>query len=604
MSKVKHNKPQYELKFSGLADDAVRVLSFEGEESISCLFRYRIELLSYDPEIDPRDILNKSAVFTMNRGDEDPVKICGLISRFEQRGRTPSYVAYAAELVPKLWRLTLTKESVVYQKSDLGKVVTGVFKGSGLSGKDYALDLKSSYPEHEYIVQYRESPLDFLSRELEHAGVFYFFDHRDGNDKVVVGDSNETFPAIGQTDDLFYNPNRDPLSNKETISDLSLRTKVVTGLVRLKDYNYRFPSRDLTVESQIDPDAPGVYYEYGGHYKDVNEGEFLAKRRNEEILAGSQVFYGTSDCRLLRAGFKFKMGKHYRDTWNDKEYLVTKVTMRGTQRGLFAVLPPAKEVTPTFENNFEAIDIQVKYRPPRTSPVPRVAGVMTAKVESGAGDEYAFVDDEGRYKAKLFFDLSDKTNGEATRPIRMAQPYSGPGYGLHFPNHADTELVWACVDGDVDRPIALGTIPNPSQASPVTVKNKSQSVIRTAAGNEIILDDKTNESQVGIQTTDANRMLFDDKDDKIEILTTKKHKITVDDKNQNIAVQTTDGHLLIMDDKNTKITVQSKNGHRLCIDDSSGGESITIADKSDANVFIIDITNNKLVIKTKDGSID
>jgi type VI secretion system secreted protein VgrG len=420
----------------------------------------------------------------------------------------------------------------------------------------------------------------------------------------VIGDSNETFPAIGQSDDIFYNPNRDPLSDKETISDLALTASVVTGLVRLKDYNYRFPTRDLTVESQIDPDAPGMYYEYGDHYKDAKEGDFLAKRRNEEILAASQVFRGTGDCRLFRAGFKFKMGKHYRDDWNEKEFLITKVTMRGTQRGLFAVLPRAKEVVPTFENRFDAIDAQVEFRPPRITPVPRVSGIMTARVESGGGDEYAFVDDEGRYKAKLFFDMSDKTNGEASRPIRMAQPYSGPGYGLHFPNHADAEIVWACINGDVDRPVALGTIPNPSQASPVTVKNKSQSVIRTAAGNEIVLDDKTNESQVGIQTTDANRILFDDKDDKIEVLTTNKHKITMDDKNKAVTVQTTDGHLLIMDDQNTKITVQSKNGHRLCIDDTDGSESITVADKDDANIFVIDITNNKLVIKTEDGSID
>jgi len=540
----------------------------------------------------------------MNRGDEDPVKIHGIISRFEQRGRTPRYVSYYAELVPKMWRLGLTQANEVYQKMDIQNLVTQVFRDSGLSGQDYSFDLNEPYPENEYIIQYRETHFDFVNRRLEHVGCFYFFDHRDDNDKIVVGDSNDTFPAIEQSEDILYNPNRDPLSDRETITDLTFRTKVVTGLVRLKDYNYRFPSRDLTVESQIDSDAPGVFYEYGDHYKDTNEGEFLAKMRNEEILTGSQVFHGTSDCRLFRAGFKFKMGKHYRDDWNEKEYLITKVTMRGTQRGLFAVLPTAKEILPTFENSFEAVDAQVKFRPPRITPVPRVPGIMTAKMESGAGDEYAFVDDEGRYKAKLFFDMSDKANGEASRPIRMAQPYSGPGYGFHFPNHADTEMVWACINGDVDRPVALGTIPNPSQASPVTATNKSQSVIRTAAGNEIILDDKTNESQIGIQTTDANQILFDDKDDKIEILTTNKHKVTFDDRNKAITIQTTDGHLLIMDDQNTKITVQSKNGHRLCIDDSSGSESITVADKDDANIFIIDITNNKLVIKTNDGSID
>ena len=604
MAKPKHNKPHFELHFSELPDDTVHVLAFEGEESISRLFNYRIELISYEQELNPADILNKKATFILNRGDEDPVKIHGIISHFEQRGRTPRYVSYYAELVPKMWRLELTYANEVFQKMNVEKIVTQVLKNSGFSGQDFRFELRESYPELEYSVQFRETNFDLINRRLEHYGIFYYFDQRSENDVIVFTDSNDTLPAIEQTEEIFYNPNRDPLSQKETISEVSFQAKVVTGLVRLKNYNYRFPSRDLTVESRIDPDAPGLYYEYGDHYQETREGESLAKVRNEEILSRSKIFKGRGDCRLFRAGFKFKMGKHYRDDWNGKELILTRVVSSGTQRGLFAILPEAKEVLPTFENTFEAIPLDVKYRPPRITPVPKVSGIMTARTESGAGDEYAFVDDQGRYKVKLPFDLSDKTNGEASRPIRLTQPYSGPGYGFHFPNHADTEMIFSCINGDIDRPIGLGTIPNPSQASPVSKNNKHQGIIRTAAGNEIVLDDKTNESQIGITTTDAHKVLLDDKDDKIDIVTTKKHKITFDDKNKNVTVQTTDGHLLIMDDKNTKITVQSKNGHRLCIDDSSGGESITVADKADANILIIDITNNKLVIKTKDGSID
>jgi type VI secretion system secreted protein VgrG len=205
---------------------------------------------------------------------------------------------------------------------------------------------------------------------------------------------------------------------------------------------------------------------------------------------------------------------------------------------------------------------------------------------------------------KTFFDLSDKGNGEASRLVRLSQPYSGPGYGVHLPNHADAEMVWSCIDGNVDRPIGLGTVPNPSQASPVIQDNKTQNIIRTAAGNEIVMDDKTEEAQIKITTPDANQMLFDDKDDKIEVTTTEKHKITMDDKNKNITVQTTDGHMVIMDDKNTKITVQSKNGHRISINDTGGSENITLVDAEEANTFVIDITNNKLVIMTNDGDID
>ena len=129
------------------------------------------------------------------------------------------------------------------------------------------------------------------------------------------------------------------------------------------------------------------------------------------------------------------------------------------------------------------------------------------------------------------------------------------------------------------------SISNPSNSSPTTVNNKTQNIIRTASGNEIILDDKIDETQIGITTPDANRMLFDDKDDKIEVTTTNKHKITLDDKNENLEVKTKDGHFILMDDKNTKITVQSKNGHRISINDTSGSENITIVDKDAKHTF-------------------
>jgi type VI secretion system secreted protein VgrG len=604
MVKYQSNQPYYNLHFRELPEDTVDVFAFRGEEHISRLFKYSIDLISEDPEIDATVILNKKATFVLNRGDEDPIMINGVISHFEQRGRTPDYVFYHAELVPKMWRLGLTQDSRVFQKMDIKQIVTQVLKDANFSGEDYEFSLKESYPELEYVVQYNETDFDFINRRLEHFGIFYYFDHRGDNDVVVFTDSNDTLPAIEQADVLSYNPNKDPLSEQETICEWTCQEKVVTGLVRLKDYNYRTPSIDLTVESQIDSDAPGTYYEYGDHFKDSPEGDFLAKVRNEEIVSRSKIFRGISDCRLFRTGFKFQMGKHYRDDWNETDFVLTGFRSRGTQRGLFNLLPDAKEIIPTFENSFEAIPIDIPFRPPRITPIPRIPGIMTSKLETGSGDEYAFIDEEGRYKMKTFFDLSDKGNGEASRLVRLSQPYSGPGYGVHLPNHADAEMVWSCIDGNVDRPIGLGTVPNPSQASPVIQDNKTQNIIRTAAGNEIVMDDKTEEAQIKITTPDANQMLFDDKDDKIEVTTTEKHKITMDDKNKNITVQTTDGHMVIMDDKNTKITVQSKNGHRISINDTGGSENITLVDAEEANTFVIDITNNKLVIMTNDGDID
>jgi type VI secretion system secreted protein VgrG len=599
----KFNQPFYELHFSGLKEDAVRVLSFEGEEQLSSLFEYRIKLVSEDPALDSSKILNNNATFILNRGEDDPIKIHGIISNFEQYGKTPDYVFYKAVLVPHLWRLNLIFQNEVYQNMNIEDIIEDVLSDAGLSGNDYKIDLKNKYSKMEYVVQYRESNFNFLNRRLEHFGIFYYFEHDGDKDKVVFTDSNSKLPNTSPDDPIGYNQNVDPFGDKETLQEIYCQENVVTGMVQLKDYNYMFPEKQLMAQSQIDSKQPGYYYDYGDNFENEKDAESLAKVRNQELLCKSKIFTGIGDCRFFRAGYKFKIEKHYRDDWN-AEYILTKVTSRGTQQSLFALLPDSRKILPTYENNFDAIPFDIEYRPPRKTPIPRISGIMSAKIESGSGDEYAFIDDHGRYRAKMLFDISDKTNGEATLPIRLSQSYSGTGYGIHFPNHKGTELIWACVDGNVDRPIGLGTIPNPSNSAPTVNNNKSQNLIRTAAGNEIILDDKTNETQIGFTTTDSNKILLDDKDDKIAVSTKDKYLMTFDDKNENIKVQSKNGHLIVMDDKNEKIEVQSKNGHKISIDDGSGGEKITLVDKSGENTVVIDISNKKVIIKTDNGNID
>ena len=99
----------------------------------------------------------------MNRGDEDPLTITGIISRFEQRGQSPDYVSYYAELVPKMWRLGLTFQSRIFQNMDIEKMVTEVLETSEFSSDDFEFQLNETYPELEFAIQYRESDFDFAS---------------------------------------------------------------------------------------------------------------------------------------------------------------------------------------------------------------------------------------------------------------------------------------------------------------------------------------------------------------------------------------------------------------------------------------------------------
>jgi len=522
MRNFKHNEPLYQLHFSEQKEsivsekeeetqsesrdideqDIVHVLSFEGEESISRLFIYRFELLSVYEKLDTSAILNKKATFILNRGEDKPIKIHGVISRFEQRGRTPDYVSYYAELVPKMWRLRLTHQSKIFQNMDIELIVTKVLESYDFTSEDYEFkwDETETYPEMEFVTQYRESDFNFVNRRLEHFGIFYFLEHTDDNDVIIFTDANGKLSEIDYGDDndensITYNPNKDPISDRETIDEFICHEQVVTGdTTKLKDYNYyhdegddKYKPKQIIHEEEHNLGYPGTYYEYGAHFKNIEEAKFLTDVRKKEIICNSTIFKGKSDCRSFHAGFKFKMAKHFRDDWN-AEFILTKVISRGTQRGLFGILHRSRRFKPTYENYFEAIPVETPFRPPRITPQPKIYGFMNANIEGKNDGSEAEIDVQGRYKVRLPFDLSGEPAFEASHFIRMAQNYAGPDYGTHFPLHKDTEVLLTFMDGDPDRPVISGAVPNPDTISPVTSNNPMQCIIKDNAGNKILLD--------------------------------------------------------------------------------------------------------------------
>ncbi len=132
---------------------------------------------------------------------------------------------------------------------------------------------------------------------------------------------------------------------------------------------------------------------------------------------------------------------------------------------------------------------------------------MTAVVESEQPGEYAELDQDGRYHVRFLFDDGNRARGQATHAIRMSQPHAGPGYGFHFPLRDGVEVVLTFIDGDPDRPIITGAVPNPSTPTPVTSGNATRNVIRFGGGTEINVDDTAGSERFKITTPYANTLL-------------------------------------------------------------------------------------------------
>ncbi|MEQ9080368.1 MAG: type VI secretion system tip protein TssI/VgrG [Sandaracinaceae bacterium] len=486
------------LEAEPLRGDELRVVGVQGVERISRLFDLTIEALVLTEAFDVESLLLAPTQLVYSLGDEEIHRLSGLVAEVNDAVDESSHEPRVSlRFVPRAYGAHMRETLDIFMDLTVPQTVEQCLQRSGLQpGEDFDVGgLEGSYAPREFIVQYRETDLAFISRLCEHLGIFYFIDCSSGTDVLVFGDRNATFTEIQRVPEVSVQV-RAGSHHVDRVMRVDLRTRSLPQRYVVRDYNYRNPGVDLLAEATIDESGIGEVVEYGAHFKDPDEGGLIAQVRAEELRSQRRVYRGTSTVPNFFAGGTFMLAGHHR---GDTELLLTEVEHDYRLQG------DAAEVSSTpYRNRFVAIPKETAYRPPRETPKPRVHGVVTGIVEASQKNEYAEIDDEGRYRVTFLYDTAERQEGQASRPVRMAQPHSGAGYGMHFPLRPGTEVILTCVDGDPDRPIISGTVPNPQTASPVTGGNHMRNVIRTGGGNEINIDDEGGSERIKLSTPFAS----------------------------------------------------------------------------------------------------
>jgi type VI secretion system secreted protein VgrG len=491
---------------AAVPDDTLLVASVDGVEAMSAPFSFELELLSTRDDLDLDALLEADARLGIRRGELHDGEIPspswlwrhGVLARIERREAGGPWTAYHATLVPKLWRASLSRRSRLLMDASVIDIARTVLAGCGLAGADLSVRVARDYERREYAVQHDESDLAFVSRLLEHEGVFHRFEHGDERSTLVLGDAPEACaPAVG--DPLPYRPvsalaadeTGDHWHQPPTAHSWSSSRAAVAATARVQDHDWRAPDRDLRAEAAVaDRAAFGDSYEYGDCHRDADAGARYARIRAEELRCRSRLCRARTNHRGLVAGARFALRGH---PTTDGEYLAVEVRHRATQqleRGGGA------ERRTAYANEVLCIPAELPFRPARATPRPRIAGAIHAVVDAAGAGEYAELDEHGRYRVRLPLDLEERAPGAASRPVRMAQPYAGAGMGMHFPLHRGTEVLLVHVNGDPDRPVIAGALANPTTANVVAGPNQTQGILRSASGNELRFDDAKRHEQV------------------------------------------------------------------------------------------------------------
>lgn len=499
------------------------VLKISGEEGISRPYRFSI-LVGMENCDSVENTVNS---LLRQRLELDMIYrgcrrcLTGVATSVEYVGTAGGRAHFRLELEPKIMLLRRNTGSEVFLNKSIPEVIGEIISRETGTAGDIKVDMSrikaDNYPKREMILRYNESSWDFISRLMEKAGIYYYFTFAAGPEggdvilpapETMIMSDNRSHEAAARAPALHESSRN--LADAAALTSVSLRFAPVAGGVSCSGYDMDTtrirktrPQDKGTVIFSADEDpalaetcsGEKAQYHSGATAEEVAFQNGLARER--EILKAVNL-HADGACVSCLPGEIITVSD-LRGV-KDSTFLVTTITHRGRQAAYCAAGLASGEKADLdpdngYHNTLTAVPSRVQFRPEPVTPVPRIPGCIPAMVEGPDSSPFSpYMDDLGRYRIKLPFDLSDRIAGNSSCWIKLMTPYGGNvnTIGMHFPLLKDTQVLVAFLDGDLDHPFILGTIQD-GTGSIVNSKRIMNNIIRTPGGNLFAMNDGTAE---------------------------------------------------------------------------------------------------------------
>jgi len=526
------------ITVSAIGGHQMHLRAMTGSEELGRLFEYGLELLSPDVNIKLTDVLGTSVTVTVQLTEGGFRYFNGYVSRFSYAGVSGDSAVYRATLHPWLWFLTRTADCRIFNAQSVPDIVRRVFGYYTEAQFDGALP---GFDPRDYVVQYRETDFNFVSRLMEEEGIYYYFRHQEDQHKLIFADAlgaHDTY-ALGNVPYLPATSSGRHLVDHFDMWRVS--QEVQPGGYFMKEYDFQEPRGDRLSSVQLKKDddrrtARGTYFDYPGGYPSRAAGDLLARVRIDEINTQYELVEAQGTTRGLGVGQTFRMTDLPRTDQN-REYLVVRAHYELRSHDTDSGDADEQDI---FRASYTLLDATQQFRPARQTPKPIVQGPQTAIV---VGDKKT-VDDKseictdkfGRVHLRFYWerlaeerpgkkDDADTKNEDLTCWVRVSQLWAGSQWGgIHIPR-VGQEVVVDFLEGDPDRPLVTGRVYNNDNMPPYELPtNKTQSGIKSR-------------SAIGAGPSNYNEIRFEDKKGAEELhLQAERDQSTLVKRNQSITV--------------------------------------------------------------------
>jgi type VI secretion system secreted protein VgrG len=562
-----------------LGEDYLLVNRFTAHEGLSQLFSIDVELLHEEDEavyvptkVDPKSLLGQGVSIAIAATDGSERQFTGMVNRFSQGNRDVRFSYYYIHIVPHIWLLTQSSQSRIFQQKNVPDILKKVFEGFQV-----VWELQGTYEPRNYCVQYRETDFDFASRLMEEEGIYYYFEHNEGEHKMIVADTPQSHrDCPGKSTIPFFVNVGDPDAFVGAVNTFLNDHKLQTGKVTLWDHNFQLPTNNLDLETpsrfSFGDSLKLEMYDFPGGYARKYDG--IDKGGGEQASELNKVFNdrqhtvniamegldaevakatGTSDCCSVTAGYRFTLSNHPNSELN-KIYTIVTATHTAEQNPSYV---SNESVPRPYTNEFSCIlhgAGNPGFRPLPKTEKPVIQGSQTAVVVGPAGEEI-FTDKYGRVKVQFHWDRERKLDAGSSCWVRVAQLWAGNKWGAMFIPRIGQEVVVSFLEGDPDQPIITGCVYNPQTMPPYTLPDeKTKSTIKTDSTkggggfNEFRFEDKKGSEQIFIHAEKNQDIRV--KNDCMELIKHDRHLIVENDQYEKVKK---DKHLHVQGDHNEKI---------------------------------------------------
>ena len=517
---------QFSLEGGSVPADAA-VIDYQALEAISRPFEVEVHFHTGDASFEANACINQALLLVVIGDDGETRPFHGVVDRAEFVGvhyrlGVPRF-QFRVHLVPALSALAHRENCRIFQDKSIIDVIQLIFNEAGL-GATVQWQLKATYPKREFIVQYRESTLNFVSRLMEDEGIFYFFQHAPGGHTMFVADTEDAF-VLMDAPGVEFAMGQGLLTTAEPLERFTRTRTLRTTNVLLRDYDFEKPQ--LKPEgSQTKADGwPMTHYEYPGGFTKSADGTRRATARMRELRSEVDVCRGESEALGLRVGAPFMVGGVAEGCLTG-EFVVTSLLTRGQMQ----VEGEAEAIT--LHNEFTSIPKGSPYAPPRLARKPRIRGIQTVLVTgpSTSSDQSIHCDNYGRIKVHFFWDRVGQLDENASVWLRTDQAMMG---GTMILPRVGWELSVAFLEGDPDRPFAVGRLYNATNTPPCALPGekasgsiKSMSSPGGAGHNEMKMSDSGGSQGHGMSAQkDLNSTIGNNKTEAIAV--DENHSVTV-----------------------------------------------------------------------------